>query len=172
MLNVEFTRAQVASLVSVCGNILWEASGSGSGSIALQSYSADALFILGTQYLYLGVLRHVFGVRYVVSVLVLKLSDMVWQSEEQMGVCQGWSGTLVGVFGWGLCGSAWTSLATVGGKLLIGKGRLDPRPNLHRTRARKFAGNSFDVACIQCGLVLSHQACCRDCVLDTKRRNL
>ncbi len=32
-------------------------SGSGSGGVALQSCSADMVFILGTRYLYLGVLR-------------------------------------------------------------------------------------------------------------------
>ena len=43
-----------------------------SSSIALQSCSADALFTLGMQYLSLGVLKCVFGVRYAVSVLVIK----------------------------------------------------------------------------------------------------
>ena len=42
--------------------------GNGSSSIALQSCLADVLFILGTQFLYLGVLRWVFRVRYAVSV--------------------------------------------------------------------------------------------------------
>ena len=51
----------------MCGNILWEASSSKA------FYRADALFILGTWYLSLGVLRRVFGVRYAVSVLVTQL---------------------------------------------------------------------------------------------------
>ena len=47
-------------------------------SIALQSCSADAVFILGMQYLYPGVLRCAFGVRYVVSVLVNNLSRLLF----------------------------------------------------------------------------------------------
>ncbi len=45
------------------------------GRVALQSCSADVLFFLGTQYLYLGVLRLHTGVRYAVSVLVTTFSQ-------------------------------------------------------------------------------------------------
>ncbi len=66
----------------MCGNILWEASGSkaflySSSSVALPSCLADGLFILGILYLNLGVLRHVLGVRYAVSVLVTSLLFLV-----------------------------------------------------------------------------------------------
>ncbi len=50
------------------GQQQWEHS-----SAQLLSCSADVLFILGMQYLSLGVLRHVLGVRHVVSILLIPL---------------------------------------------------------------------------------------------------
>ena len=55
----------------------------GSGSIALWSCSADVMFILGMQYLYLGVLRHVFGVRSVVSVLSNNVSGVGFRMSKR-----------------------------------------------------------------------------------------
>ncbi len=56
------------SVVSVWQHTL---GGSSSGSVALQSCEADVLFILGMQYLYLGVHWYAFRVRYAVGVLVM-----------------------------------------------------------------------------------------------------
>ncbi len=54
-MNVEFCKGARQSGFVSCGNILWWASG---GNVALlQSCSADMVFILGTGYLYLRVLR-------------------------------------------------------------------------------------------------------------------
>ena len=76
--SVEFLRVQVASWQWVCVNILWLV------SVSKAFYKAAAelckaaqlwVFILGMWYLGLGVLRHVFGVRYVVYVLIILLSQ-------------------------------------------------------------------------------------------------
>ena len=72
--DVEFLRVQVAS--QLC--ILWESRGSKAiyrvVAVAAELCEAAQLmcvFILGSQYLGPGVLRHVFGLRYAVSVLVI-----------------------------------------------------------------------------------------------------
>ena len=76
-LNVEFLRAlgsQSECVATYSGRPVVAKSfiSSSSGSIALQSCSADVVFILGTGYLYLGVLRLCTGGgRYAVSVLVI-----------------------------------------------------------------------------------------------------